>query len=83
MRMPRQLAALRASLRAVDPSDDVSVRRRLRRSFWSVVAGVLILAMLGALAFMVVTSAPLWTWAIPATAELPLPGEDPEEEDQP
>jgi hypothetical protein len=49
--------------------DDLPIQRRLARSAWSVAAGVLVLLMLGSLAFLMVSSAPLWMWATPTAAE--------------
>jgi hypothetical protein len=45
--------------------DHIPIRRRLARSAWSVTAGVLVLLMLGSLAVLMVSSAPLWVWAAP------------------
>jgi hypothetical protein len=46
-------------------ADNVAIRRRLVQSAWSVAASVLILLMLGSLAVLMVSSAPLWMWAAP------------------
>jgi hypothetical protein len=49
-------------------ADNVPLRRRLVQSAWSVAASVLILLMLGSLAVLMVSSAPLWMWAAPGPA---------------
>jgi hypothetical protein len=47
----------------------IPVHRRLVRSAWSVATGLVILAMLITLAFVVAATAPLWLWAVPESTE--------------
>ncbi len=56
--------------------EGIPIRRRLARSAWSVAAGVLVVLMLGSLAVLMVSSAPLWTWAAPGAPENDEPPRD-------
>jgi hypothetical protein len=61
--------------------DDIPVGRRLARSAWSVTAGVLVLLMLGSLAVLMVSAAPLWMWAAPAPPETRAYADEPAADD--
>src|SRR5687768_2711180 len=45
--------------------EPVALRRRMVRSAWSVATGTLVLTLLGFLALLIASTAPLWRWTLP------------------
>jgi hypothetical protein len=59
----------------------VSVRKKLARSFVSVSVGLLVIALLAAMAAVMIGTSPLWLWLVPAAVEQPTmePEAEPEQ----
>jgi hypothetical protein len=53
------------------PRNHAPVRKRLARSFVSVSVGLLVIALLAAMAALMIGTAPLWLWLAPAAVEQP------------
>jgi hypothetical protein len=61
----------------------VSARRRLIRSAWSVGAALLVLILLGSFGYMMISAAPLWLWAVPSEPDETIPTADSDADERP